>query len=168
MNFKLRAASSCRVRDSSNQSAVRVAEWHADYRVGRTFWIMPKSTCHTSSRLGTWCILILVERLEGRCRQGAEILIGQIFYAGTRLTIARRNSRRSGSESRSASPRMCATASVMGRTYENLHLRASLLPSTWLTFQTRTTECNQPAYPRRSAAVPPAGSVPRPFPRRIR
>lgn len=45
---------------------------------GLTFWVMPKSTCHTSPRLGTRGALLLVERTERGSRQGGEVVVGEV------------------------------------------------------------------------------------------
>src|SRR5687767_6628678 len=47
---------------------------------GRTFCVMPKSTCDTSPRSGTrGALLFLVERSKHVRRQRSEVVVGQIF-----------------------------------------------------------------------------------------
>src|SRR5260221_6893358 len=45
---------------------------------GRTFWVMPKSTCQTSPRSGTLRVLLCIERAEHFGCQGGEILVRQV------------------------------------------------------------------------------------------
>src|SRR5579863_10453232 len=52
---------------------------------GRTFCVMPKSTCHTSPRSGTRGVLLVVQRPEGSSSQSREIVIRQIIRHGNPL-----------------------------------------------------------------------------------
>lgn len=47
-------------------------------KAGRTFCVMPKSTCHTSPRLGTPSVLLLIQRAECGRSERPKILIRQI------------------------------------------------------------------------------------------
>src|SRR6266508_1979847 len=54
-------------------------------KAGRTFWVMPKSTCHTSPRSGTPSVLLLVERAEGLRGQRGKIVVRQVVGHGDTL-----------------------------------------------------------------------------------
>ena len=51
-------------------------------KAGRTFCVMPKSTCQTSPRSGTRTALLLVQRAKRIRRQSREIVIRQIVRHG--------------------------------------------------------------------------------------
>jgi hypothetical protein len=51
-------------------------------KAGRTFCVMPKSTCQTSPRSGTGTVLLFVQRAERVRRQSREIVIRQIVRHG--------------------------------------------------------------------------------------
>src|ERR1035438_5210590 len=51
-------------------------------KAGRTFCVMPKSTCQTSPRSGTRSVLLLIQRAERSRSQRREIVIRQIIRHG--------------------------------------------------------------------------------------
>ena len=61
VNLKLRAAHRSGVGITPIRARSASPKGMLITNAGRTFWVMPKSTCHTSPRLGTWLILLLVE-----------------------------------------------------------------------------------------------------------
>src|SRR6267378_8186447 len=48
-------------------------------RAGRTFWVIPKSTCHTSPRSGTPSALLLIKTAERSRRESREIVVCKII-----------------------------------------------------------------------------------------
>lgn len=47
-------------------------------KAGRTFWVMPKSTCQTSPRSGTLSVLLLVELPERSGGERSEIVVSEV------------------------------------------------------------------------------------------